>query len=259
MKLSIITISLNPGVSIERTIKSVLSQSYPDIEWIVVDGGSKDGTLEAFLNVRYQIAVFVSEPDNGIADAMNKGLRMASGDAIIYLNAGDEFANSETLEKLVADWDVERFQWATAGGLFFDNDGNFLYERSISSETIEGLIKSGCRILHAATIVKRNTLIEVGGYSPEFNSSMDYELWLRLICNRIFPQILSFPVAKFYLGGISGDLLLRYREDRRARKLHGISRFPLEYKLGAIALLKQLVSPMRGIRITYLLKEWLKI
>ena len=259
MKLSIITISFNPGLSLERTIHSVLSQNYPDMEWIVVDGGSTDGALEFYEKIRKHIFKFVSEPDKGIADAMNKGLRLASGDAVIYMNAGDEFANGKVLEKIVAQWHAESYDWATGDGLVFDKDGNFLYERPVSNETSEGLVRNGCRIMHAATVVKRSTLIEVGGFSTEFKSSMDYELWLRLISNRIFPQLLSFSVAKFYLGGVSGNLLRRYSEERHARKLHGASRLSLEIKLAAITMLKQIASPMRRFRVTYLLKEWLKL
>jgi glycosyltransferase len=259
MKLSIITISLNPGASLERTINSICSQVYADIEWIIVDGGSTDGTLEVYESIRSSLTKFVSEPDRGIADAMNKGLRMAGGDAVLYMNAGDEFANIEAVKNIIANWDFDSYDWATGGGFFHNEDGVLLYERSVENETGESLVAGGCRILHSATIIKRNVLIGAGGFSDEFRSSMDYELWLRLICNNILPQILPFPIARFYLGGLSGDLLKRYREDLKARRLHGVSKVSLELKFALIALLKKILKPIGYLRIIYFLKERFRV
>lgn len=259
MKLSIITISLNPGASIERTINSICSQVYADIEWIVVDGGSTDGTLKVYESIRSNFTKFVSEPDRGIADAMNKGLKMASGDAVLYMNAGDEFVDAEVVKNIIANWDFDSYEWATGGGFFHNEEGGFLYERSLANDSSESLVAGGCRILHAATIMKRSTLIGAGGFSDEFRSSIDYELWLRLICSNVLPQILPFPIARFYLGGISGDLLKRYREDLKARRLHGASKVSLELKFALIALLKKVLKPIGYLRIIYFLKERFRV
>lgn len=259
MKISIITISFNPGITLERTINSVISQSYTDIEWIIVDGGSNDGSLEAYKKVQKYIDIIVSEPDKGIADAMNKGLNIASGEAIIYLNAGDEFANADVIKKIVENWDTKKYQWATGGGRFYDEAGSFLYERLMQDEKSQNLVNKGCRILHAATILKRETLINAGGFSLKYRSSMDYELWLRLIYSDIFPQILLFPVVKFYLGGMSSNILQRYSEDRKARRLHGASKLPLEIRLYLISVFKQILRPVCKVNGIYVLKEWLKI
>ncbi len=259
MKISVVTISLNPGLSLNRTINSILSQNYPNIEWVVVDGGSTDGTLETYKKLLMHIDKFVYEDDEGIADAMNKGLLMASGDAVIYMNAGDEFADSNILKKITENWDIEKYQWATGGGRVYDSEGRFLYERSNQNEFCEDLVNRGCRILHAATIVKRSTLIAFKGFSCQFKSSMDYELWLRLIHNGTIPQLLTFPVSNFYLGGVSGNVLRRYREDYEARKLYGYSKWILECELFLIAALKHFLKPFNRFRSLYLLKEWLKI
>jgi hypothetical protein len=88
---------------------------------------------------------------------------------------------------------------------------------------------------------------------------MDYELWLRLIGKRIYPQLLGFAVGKFYLGGSSSHLLQRYQEDRRARKLHGFSNPWLETRLATLAYLKQSLSMFRHFQAAYLVKEWLRI
>ena len=98
---SIITVTFNAEKFLERTILSVLGQTYPRIEYILVDGASKDGTLAIVENYAPRIDKWVSEPDAGLYDAMNKGMKMASGDYICFLNAGDSFYEPETLQKMV--------------------------------------------------------------------------------------------------------------------------------------------------------------
>ena len=98
---SIITVTFNAEKFLERTILSVLAQTYPRIEYILVDGASKDGTLAIVENYAPRIGKWVSEPDAGLYDAMNKGMKMASGDYICFLNAGDSFYEPETLQKMV--------------------------------------------------------------------------------------------------------------------------------------------------------------
>ena len=101
MTVSIITVCFNIADTIEDTIKSVLSQDYKDIEYIVVDGGSTDGTLEIISRYRHKIAKVISEPDNGIYDAMNKGLRSSTGDILATLNGDDVYANQSIVGRMV--------------------------------------------------------------------------------------------------------------------------------------------------------------
>lgn len=100
--ISIITICRNAGQGIENTIKSVVTQTYKDFEYIIIDGNSNDGTIDIIKKYESQITKWVSEPDKGIYDAMNKGLKMASGEWVIMMNAGDYFAESDVLEKVFA-------------------------------------------------------------------------------------------------------------------------------------------------------------
>lgn len=259
MKISVVTIGLNPGLALGRTIQSVATQTYGDIQWIVVDGGSTDGSLESYQRVADQISNLITEPDSGIADAMNKGLEIATGDAVIYMNAGDAFASEKAIEMIVSTWDTTNYQWATGDTLFCSEHGQLLYTRRKRVSQREALVQNGCRIQHTSTIILRKTLIEEGGFDTSFRIAMDYELWLRLIGKGIHPQILSFPVGKFYIGGTSSQLLSRYAEDRRARKLHGIGNPWLEAKLAVIACVKKVFSPTRRFRVAYLVKEWLRL
>lgn len=101
MKISVVTVSYNAIDLIEDTIKSVAAQTYPDVEYIVIDGASKDGTKELINRHSEKISYWVSEPDKGIYDAMNKGIIMAAGDYINFMNAGDCFASDDVIEKFV--------------------------------------------------------------------------------------------------------------------------------------------------------------
>lgn len=106
-KISIITIVFNGADLLEGTIKSVLGQSYPNIEYLLIDGGSNDGTLALIEQYDTQISQWISEPDDGLYDAMNKGLRMATGDFVWFMNAGDHIATKDTLEQAIAKCDEE--------------------------------------------------------------------------------------------------------------------------------------------------------
>lgn len=101
MKISVVTVCFNAVDLIEGTIESVLAQTYPNMEYIVIDGASKDGTKELIRRHSKDISYWVSEPDMGIYDAMNKGIEAATGDYIIFMNAGDKFADSLVIEKVI--------------------------------------------------------------------------------------------------------------------------------------------------------------
>jgi glycosyltransferase involved in cell wall biosynthesis len=115
MKISIITVCYNAGKTIRHTLESVLGQSYADIEYIVVDGGSKDETFQIINEYSTKISRFISEPDRGMYDAINKGIGMATGDIIAILNADDVYANREVIEKVVS-----RFSETGTMGLYGD-------------------------------------------------------------------------------------------------------------------------------------------
>ncbi|XSZ47713.1 glycosyltransferase [Francisella noatunensis] len=102
MKVSIITVCYNSAETIEKTIQSVISQSYQDIEYIIIDGGSYDGTLDILTKYRSKLSKVVSESDDGIYDAMNKGIALATGDITHILNSDDCYSNSDVIESIVS-------------------------------------------------------------------------------------------------------------------------------------------------------------
>jgi glycosyltransferase involved in cell wall biosynthesis len=121
-KISIITVSFNAEKYIERTIKSVICQTYPNIEYIVIDGASKDGTIDIVKKYESEIDYFLSEPDKSHFDAMNKGLAKATGDYVLYMNAGDRIKNETSLEEMMEGSDMADFIYSKS--MYIDEEGN---------------------------------------------------------------------------------------------------------------------------------------
>ncbi len=260
MKISVITITLNPGAALTRTMESIAAQTYPHIEWIVVDGGSTDGTLGILNGWRQRIARLITEPDEGIADAMNKGIAEALGDGVMFMHAGDEYCEAGTVSHVVSAWDMTRFDWATGAGVFISRNGKALGVRHVAGRSLRQLLQYGCRIVHPSTVVRRSLFEEYGGFDRTFRIAMDYELWLRLVSKGLYPQLLAFPVARFWGGGRSSDGVARFREDIRARRLHTLGNpFWIDFGLRVVAQAKRALSPLRTSALAYQIKERLRL
>ena len=129
MKISVVTVCYNAADTIEKTMLSVLNQTYHDIEYIIIDGGSTDGTVEIIRKYADRIAYWVSEPDKGIYDAMNKGIKVATGEWINFMNAGDEFVDEGVIEKLFQNRTID-----TVGVVFGDDYNLFFQLRQMDIE-----------------------------------------------------------------------------------------------------------------------------
>ena len=133
-KFSIITVTFNAGATLEDTIQSVITQSYRNLEYIIIDGGSKDRTLDIIERYRTHIHAVVSEPDKGLYDAMNKGLKLATGDYICFLNAGDELHEDDTLLLMVHSITENALPDVLYGETaIVDEEGHFLRMRRLSA------------------------------------------------------------------------------------------------------------------------------
>jgi len=172
-KISVITVVFNAIETIKSTIESVLSQDYSNFEYIIIDGGSDDGTVEIINAYLPQINTFVSEPDEGIADAMNKGLFAAGGDFVYYLNADDVFAGSGVLTECVEM--VNTDDEILVGSLMF---GEGSYARKITSRGFS-LWMNFKGISHQAALCRRDVLNALGGFDQTFKICMDYDVFLR--------------------------------------------------------------------------------
>ncbi|MBK5194556.1 MAG: glycosyltransferase [Proteiniphilum sp.] len=174
--LTVITVTYNAEPTLERTLKSVLEQTYPHIEHLIVDGKSNDGTLALIQQYANEKMVWISEPDNGLYDAMNKAATMAQGDYLCFLNAGDTFISPDSVERIMQSFDNEYAPDIIYGETaIVDEVGTFLHMRRL--KTPEKLtwksFRQGMVVCHQAFIVKRE-LFEPYDLSYRFSSDFDW-------------------------------------------------------------------------------------
>ena len=230
LKISIITVSFNSQNTLRRTIESVLSQNYDNVEFILIDGGSTDWTLDIISNYKDRINFFISEPDKGIYDAMNKGIIAASGDIIGILNS-DDFYTDETILKKVADKFHETTCDATYGDLLYvksmDASKIFRYWKSGSFNVKK--LRKGWMLPHPTFFVKKSVYEKYGLYNTKLNSASDYEMILRLLYNcNIKVNYIPLVIVKMRVGGTSNANLTNRiranREDAKAWELNNLDR-----------------------------------
>jgi glycosyltransferase involved in cell wall biosynthesis len=209
MKVTIITAVYNGAEHIASCIDSVLNQDYPEIEYIVIDGASKDNTLEIVKSYGSRIAHCISEPDKGMYDAMNKGLRLATGDIVGILNSDDFYADTTILRQI-----VETFQKTKVDSLYADI-------AFVSKENLEKIIRYyssasfkpwkfrfGYMPAHPSFFLKREMYEKYGLFKPDFKLCADFDLLVRLyhthhITSVYFPKM----VVKMRMGGKSNQSL----------------------------------------------------
>ena len=182
-KFSIITVTFNAGKVLEKTIQSVINQSYKHVEYIIVDGASKDNTLEIAERYRNRINTLVSEPDKGLYDAMNKGIRLATGDYLCFLNAGDTFHNNETLQHMVNTLKNETLPDVIYGQTaIVDANGHFLHMRrkSAPEKLTWKSFQNGMLVCHQAFFARR-TLALAHPYDLQYRFSADFDWCIRLM------------------------------------------------------------------------------
>lgn len=180
-KFSIITVTYNAGAVLEDTIQSVITQTYRNVEYIIVDGGSKDHTLDIINRYREHIHTLVSEPDKGLYDAMNKGIRLATGDYLCFLNAGDELHEDDTLQLMVHSITGNELPDVLYGETaIVDEEGHFLRMRRLSAP--ENLnwksFKDGMLVCHQAFFPRRE-LAEP--YDLRYRFSADFDWCIRIM------------------------------------------------------------------------------
>ena len=229
MKVSIITVCYNAEKTIADAIHSVLSQDYPHIEYIVVDGNSKDGTVEIVQSFGGRISKFISEPDRGIYDAMNKGISMASGDVVGILNSDDLYENPWVISHVV-DLFKTSLSDAVYGDLNYvdDEDIKQVKRRWKSGDYERGNFLEGWMPPHPTFFVKREMYSRFGGFNTTLQFAADYELMLRFLYKEeISCAYLPMNLIKMRMGGASNSSIKNRiqanKEDRKAWKLNGLS------------------------------------
>ncbi|MDT4827227.1 PGL/p-HBAD biosynthesis glycosyltransferase [compost metagenome] len=205
MKISIVTVCYNSEATVRDTIESVLSQSYPDVEYIVVDGASKDGTMAIIGEYQDRIAKVISEPDKGIYDAMNKGIALASGDFVGILNSDDIFSSthavSDLAEFLVAN---PQLDGAYADLVFVRRECVDDVKRSYFSKGFAPWkIRFGFMCPHPTFYVRRKFFDELGFYKLGYRVSADFELMARFMASGVRLGRNPRVMVKMREGGIS--------------------------------------------------------
>lgn len=228
MKISIITVSFNSSKTISETIESVLMQDYEDIEYIIFDGQSTDGTQDIIRSYGSRIAKFVSEKDNGLYDAMNKAIDVATGEVIAILNSDDLYATPQTISRVMKTF-IEKKVDAVFGDLYYFRTGDT--EKSIryySAKTFRPeKVKMGFLPPHPAFFVKRSVYEQYGKFDLQFKYASDFDLMSRFLCvQRVSYHYLNEIIVKMRMGGISTNSLSRIieinKEDMASCRKNGI-------------------------------------
>ncbi|MEJ7556767.1 MAG: glycosyltransferase family 2 protein [Pedobacter sp.] len=199
-KLSVITIVYNNVKDIERTMLSVLNQSYPNIEYILVDGASNDGTQAVIQRYRQRLAVFVSEPDQGIYDAMNKGLALATGDYVLFMNSGDEIYAPETVRDVFESADSADIYYGETE-MYNERWESLGQRRHCAPENFNWRsFKYGMSVGHQAIYIKRAI---TAPYDLQYKYSSDIDWVIKAAKNASSIVNTHIYVAKYLVGGMS--------------------------------------------------------
>ncbi len=231
-------------MTIERTILSVLAQTYRDIEYIIIDGNSTDATVSIIKKYQDKISIWVSEDDAGLYDAMNKGIALSTGDIVGILNADDTFFSNDVLEK-VANIHKENSVDASVGDIVqFKRDGE--YNRFYSSKNWRPWkLKIGMMPPHPSIFFKKRIFDRYGNYCLEYKIAADYELitrfFLKYRINWIYSDIITTAMMA---GGVSNSGVSSYmiitKEIQNALKLNGVNFFGLVIHLRFLLKIQEL-------------------
>ena len=224
MKISEITAVYNSKDTISEAVESVLGQNYDDIEFIVIDGASTDGTTELLEAYRDRISVFISEPDQGTYDALNKGIANASGDVVGFLHADDLFENNNVLSDVAVTFS-ESATDAVYGDLVYviKNEPDKVIRYWSSAKYSPDKLKAGWMPPHPTFYVRRSVYEEHGAFDTSFQIAADYDFILRALgCGKIKCHYVPTVFVRMLLGGKSnaalGSILRKSLEDYRALK-----------------------------------------
>lgn len=207
LKLSLVTVVYNAQDTIGQCIESVIGQNYPDLEYIVIDGCSTDNTLSVINQYRPYISILISEPDNGIYDAMNKGISRATGEVVGILNADDFFAGHDILQSVATVFEQQNTD-ALYGNLDIINKQGKIVRKWRSHQHGANSFNLGFMPPHPTFYCRRSLFEKLGPYKMDYGSAADYELLVRFVhfC-KIRTFYLNKVMVKMRIGGVSSKSL----------------------------------------------------
>ena len=247
LTITVITACFNAADTLEDTLRSVLTQDWPNVEYIVMDGGSTDGSLAVLESYRDKIAHLRSAPDQGMYDAYNQGLKLATGEVVALLNADDMYANPSVLRRV-----AERFEQTLANAIYGDlvyvsrSDPNQVVRYWRSGFYRRERFKYGWMPPHPAFFLKRAAYEQHGGFDLRLHSAADYELMLRMLYkNGLTASWLPEVLVRMRSGGKSnatmGNRLSANREDAEAWRMNELQPLPFTFWLKPLRKLSQFI------------------
>lgn len=246
MKISIITVVYNNNKTIHTAIESIINQTYTNIEYILIDGGSNDGTIDIINNYQDKITILISESDNGIYDAMNKGINLATGDLVGILNSDDLYDNKYIIENVVTEFVIDKNLDILYGNLVYVDkyDTSKIVRKWNSREYYNYYFENGNVPPHPTLFIRRKIYLESGIFNLDFLLAADYEFMLRIFKKNIYKsKYLNKTLVRMRLGGATNKSFKNiYRGNLEILKSWVINGFKLPYFLIPKRILKRLIQ-----------------
>lgn len=228
MKVSIITSCFNRHSTIGQAIESVLAQDYTNIEYIVIDGASTDGSMQIINSYKGKITEIISEPDNGMYEALNKGIRIATGDIIGLVHSDDFLFAKDTISKIVMTFKQTNADFIYGNGLFVDPiDTNKIIRNWESGKYSKWKVKHGWLPLHPTCYIKKSCIDKLGLYDESYKIAADSDFLVRYLYeSNLKVYYLNEYIVRMRMGGLSTDKKRRkkmWEEDIRMYRSHGFN------------------------------------
>lgn len=233
-KVSVITVTFNAADMLEKTLRSVEAQQYVPMEIIIVDGKSTDGTLDIIHRHESRITKWVSEPDNGIYDAMNKGVRMATGEWVLFMNAGDTFASDDVLQRVFSE-NRDSF------GVLY---GDVVKDGGVKKAPSEYYLYHRMLFCHQSSLTRRRLLLR-SPFDTNHRLSADYKFFIVKYLGGIKFGYVGFPIANFDTTGVSNARRSLGLFDNM-KVIHEIIPFPTSLQLILHLLVPYIMCKLRG-------------
>lgn len=251
-KISIITVVFNNVENIEKTINSVINQTYKNIEYIVIDGGSSDGTVDIIKKHTKNIDYWISEPDKGIYDAMNKGAKKATGDYLYFLNSGDYFCDKNILAKVSKDLDSKL---GLVNGSVIKLYEGWEYNYNPCFENL----KKGVALPHQGSFIKKSIFDELSGYREQYKSAGDFDFFCRFFKANYSYKLIEEYIAYMPSGGFSSNKRISQTEGYKLIREHFGFLNALSHYIRKILLEQNLKKLLLKLRLKKLYEKLLKL